>query len=120
MRRTRGAQTVNRVRPFPSGHAPNSSCQFFLRLIRQSFDWLREQREGMRTNPRREAHNPYPLSSTDMIFPRINHEVLREAYREAARFLYAQAGFNEVGMRRNYYPASSGREDAIIMAYSLN
>jgi [ribosomal protein S18]-alanine N-acetyltransferase len=37
----------------------------------------------------------------------------------AARQLYASAGFNEVGMRRNYYPAKQGREDAIIMAYSL-
>ncbi len=37
-----------------------------------------------------------------------------------ARHLYDSAGFNEVGMRRNYYPASNGREDAIIMAKSLN
>lgn len=37
----------------------------------------------------------------------------------AARQLYTSAGFNEVGMRRSYYPARHGREDAIIMAYSL-
>ncbi len=36
-----------------------------------------------------------------------------------ARELYRNAGFNEVGMRRDYYPAKDGREDAIIMARSL-
>jgi ribosomal-protein-alanine N-acetyltransferase len=34
----------------------------------------------------------------------------------AAQCLYRSAGFNEVGMRRNYYPARVAREDAIIMA----
>ena len=38
---------------------------------------------------------------------------------EVARGLYADAGFDEVGIRRNYYPAWSGREDAIIMARGL-
>ena len=33
--------------------------------------------------------------------------------------LYSRAGFNEVGIRRNYYPARFGREDAVIMARSL-
>lgn len=33
--------------------------------------------------------------------------------------LYRAAGFNEVGVRRNYYPARSGREDALIMARSV-
>jgi len=33
--------------------------------------------------------------------------------------LYGQAGFNEVGLRRNYYDAPGGREDAIVMARSL-
>jgi ribosomal-protein-alanine N-acetyltransferase len=33
--------------------------------------------------------------------------------------LYQGAGFDEVGMRRNYYPARGGREDAIIMARTL-
>jgi ribosomal-protein-alanine N-acetyltransferase len=36
-----------------------------------------------------------------------------------ARELYRNSGFNEVGMRREYYPAEKGREDAIIMARSL-
>jgi ribosomal-protein-alanine N-acetyltransferase len=37
----------------------------------------------------------------------------------AAIQLYQGAGFDEVGMRRNYYPARGGREDAIIMARTL-
>ena len=38
---------------------------------------------------------------------------------ETARRLYQNKGFDEVGMRRNYYPAHFGREDAVIMARSL-
>lgn len=33
--------------------------------------------------------------------------------------LYEDEGFIEVGMRKNYYPAKDGREDAIIMAKRL-
>jgi ribosomal-protein-alanine N-acetyltransferase len=33
--------------------------------------------------------------------------------------LYRAVGFNEVGMRRGYYPGHSGREDAIILALDL-
>jgi ribosomal-protein-alanine N-acetyltransferase len=33
--------------------------------------------------------------------------------------LYMNAGFNEVGLRKNYYPATAGREDAIVMAKML-
>ena len=33
--------------------------------------------------------------------------------------MYQKAGFNEVGIRSNYYPAVTGREDAIILARSL-
>ncbi|MCG8611074.1 MAG: ribosomal protein S18-alanine N-acetyltransferase [Pseudomonadales bacterium] len=33
--------------------------------------------------------------------------------------IYSCAGFNEVGLRKNYYPAAQGREHAIIMAKSL-
>ncbi|MBI1733404.1 MAG: ribosomal protein S18-alanine N-acetyltransferase [Gammaproteobacteria bacterium] len=38
---------------------------------------------------------------------------------QAAQRLYQGAGFDEVGMRRNYYPARASREDAIIMARQL-
>jgi ribosomal-protein-alanine N-acetyltransferase len=33
--------------------------------------------------------------------------------------LYQSLGFNEVSVRRDYYPAAEGREDAIIMALPL-
>lgn len=33
--------------------------------------------------------------------------------------LYLNAGFNEIGVRKGYYPAASGREDAIVMAKTL-
>lgn len=36
-----------------------------------------------------------------------------------ARHLYETSGFNEIGMRRAYYPAEHGREDAIVMALQL-
>lgn len=38
---------------------------------------------------------------------------------EAAKRLYMGAGFDDVGIRSNYYPAESGREDAVIMACNL-
>jgi ribosomal-protein-alanine N-acetyltransferase len=37
----------------------------------------------------------------------------------AAIALYESLGFNEVTVRRNYYPTTDGREDAIIMALPL-
>jgi ribosomal-protein-alanine N-acetyltransferase len=38
---------------------------------------------------------------------------------EKAINLYLDLGFNEVGQRRNYYPASKGREDALVLACTL-
>lgn len=37
----------------------------------------------------------------------------------AARALYEDEGFGEIGQRRDYYPADSGREDAIVYAKAL-
>jgi ribosomal-protein-alanine N-acetyltransferase len=37
----------------------------------------------------------------------------------AAICLYLAMGFNQVGVRRAYYPARGGREDALILARSL-
>ena len=39
---------------------------------------------------------------------------------EIAIMLYNKAGFDEVGIRSNYYPAANGREDAVIMARNLS
>lgn len=35
------------------------------------------------------------------------------------RELYARAGFRELGLRRGYYPAAQGREDAIVLELEL-
>lgn len=37
----------------------------------------------------------------------------------SALTFYQHAGFAEIGRRRGYYPASTGREDAIVMAKNL-
>ncbi|HMT92803.1 ribosomal protein S18-alanine N-acetyltransferase [uncultured Thiothrix sp.] len=37
----------------------------------------------------------------------------------AAIHLYLAQGFNEVGLRKNYYPAKNGREHALLMAKTL-
>jgi ribosomal-protein-alanine N-acetyltransferase len=39
---------------------------------------------------------------------------------EVARRLYHQEGFVEVGRRRGYYPARSGREDALLLTRELS
>ncbi|MCF6218965.1 MAG: ribosomal protein S18-alanine N-acetyltransferase [Gammaproteobacteria bacterium] len=38
---------------------------------------------------------------------------------EAARYLYERVGFNEVGIRSDYYPTAKGREDAMVLAMCL-
>ncbi|NOY17203.1 MAG: ribosomal protein S18-alanine N-acetyltransferase [Gammaproteobacteria bacterium] len=37
----------------------------------------------------------------------------------AAINLYDKLGFNEIGLRRDYYPGSSGREDALVLAREI-
>lgn len=37
----------------------------------------------------------------------------------AARALYAQFGFVQAGLRRAYYPARAGREDALLLSIAL-
>lgn len=38
---------------------------------------------------------------------------------QSAIRLYDSLGFNEIGLRRNYYPSKQGREDALLMALQL-
>ena len=60
-----------------------------------------------------------------MIVLAISHHVtimyleVRPSNKNAIK-LYHQRGFNEVGVRNNYYPAENGREDALIMALDLS
>lgn len=44
---------------------------------------------------------------------------VRQSNQVAYR-LYERYGFNEVGRRRDYYPADGGREDALVMACMLS
>jgi ribosomal-protein-alanine N-acetyltransferase len=37
----------------------------------------------------------------------------------AAIALYEKLGFNELGLRKNYYPAEDGREDALMLGMEL-
>jgi ribosomal-protein-alanine N-acetyltransferase len=37
----------------------------------------------------------------------------------AALALYSGMGFNEIGVRKGYYPGPSGREDALVLALNL-
>lgn len=37
----------------------------------------------------------------------------------AGRALYARAGFSEIAVRRGYYPADGGREDALVLELPL-
>ncbi len=41
------------------------------------------------------------------------------ASNAAARALYLSSGFSEDGLRKGYYPAGAGREDAILMSRML-
>jgi ribosomal-protein-alanine N-acetyltransferase len=38
---------------------------------------------------------------------------------DVAHRLYMRLGFSEIGLRRNYYPARRGREDALVLAKDL-
>jgi len=38
----------------------------------------------------------------------------------AAYRLYQKLGFDEIGLRKDYYPARVGREDAILLARELD
>jgi [ribosomal protein S18]-alanine N-acetyltransferase len=42
------------------------------------------------------------------------------ASNQRARALYRRLGFEEVGLRRGYYPAAVRREDAVVMSLALN
>jgi [ribosomal protein S18]-alanine N-acetyltransferase len=53
-----------------------------------------------------------------------NHEALHmflevRASNIGAISLYENMGFNEMSIRRNYYPAKHGREDAVLMGLAL-
>lgn len=56
----------------------------------------------------------YARQRTDTLFLEVRPSNIR------AIALYQAAGFNEIGLRRNYYPArNGGREDALLMALAF-
>ena len=61
--------------------------------------------------------NEIVLLCRDCKLTRMTLEVRRS--NVAAYALYRKAEFAEIGLRRAYYPAENGREDAIIMEYKL-
>lgn len=61
----------------------------------------------------KEAINDVAQKNVDTIFLEV-----RES-NSAAISIYNKVGFVEVGMRKSYYPAAKGREDAIVMAREL-
>jgi ribosomal-protein-alanine N-acetyltransferase len=71
------------------------------------------QRKGVATK----LLNKIKEMISDAGFDRMMLEVRRS--NVAASALYRQFGFTEVGLRRDYYPLSEGREDAIVMEYKL-
>lgn len=56
----------------------------------------------------------YARSHTDTLFLEVRPS------NQRAIALYQTSGFNEIGLRRNYYPAKDGgREDALLMALAF-
>ncbi|MFC3606548.1 ribosomal protein S18-alanine N-acetyltransferase [Stutzerimonas tarimensis] len=61
----------------------------------------------------------------DFLMQRARARNARECFLEVrasnvgAYRLYERYGFNEIGRRRDYYPGVGGREDALVMACSL-
>jgi ribosomal-protein-alanine N-acetyltransferase len=41
------------------------------------------------------------------------------ASNQRAIQMYQQAGFNEMGLRKNYYPSANGKEHAVMMAFMV-
>jgi ribosomal-protein-alanine N-acetyltransferase len=54
----------------------------------------------------------------ELSLPRLLLEV--RGSNERARGLYLRRGFVDVGVRRGYYPAATGREDALVMSLAVD
>ncbi len=73
-------------------------------------DW---QRQGMGRKLLQHLIKIAREYQADMMFLEV-----RPSNKSAIR-LYEDVGFNEMGIRKNYYPAHNGREDGILMGLSL-
>ncbi len=71
------------------------------------------QGQGIGTKILRQLLERASSKNADTLFLEVRRSNLR------ARRLYEKAGFNEVGRRFDYYPADTGREDALVFARTL-
>ncbi len=74
---------------------------------------LEQQNKGYGFKLLQEALQYIKNHNTDMVFLEVR------CSNKAAISLYHKAGFNELGVRKAYYPLKNKREDAIIFALDL-
>ncbi len=72
------------------------------------------QKKGLGRYLLRHLVNKSNNTDVDMILLEVRRS------NEAAQQLYLSEGFHELGVRKAYYPAKGGREDAIILAKYLS
>lgn len=72
------------------------------------------QKKGLGRYLLRHLVNKSNNTDVDMILLEVRRS------NEAAQQLYLSEGFHELGVRKAYYPAKDGREDAIILAKYLS
>lgn len=73
-------------------------------------------------NAQRRGHGRTLLSNVAGVARKYGARVLFLEVRpsnEVGQRLYAGYGFKQVGVRRSYYPARQGREDALVLSLSL-
>ncbi|GBE08322.1 ribosomal-protein-alanine N-acetyltransferase [bacterium BMS3Abin11] len=83
-------------------------CHLLNLCIRQE-----ERRQGLATKMVQYLMNQARQNDMGSIFLEV-----RESNTAAIK-LYDKLGFNEIGLRRDYYPGSSGREDALVLAHEI-
>ncbi len=71
------------------------------------------QRQGIGKQLLRHLIDKASLKSSDMILLEVRRG------NQGAIHLYEAAGFNEIGCRKDYYPAPNGKEDALLLAMQL-
>ena len=71
------------------------------------------RRRGIATELLRHAAHTARYHRAEVLFLEVRPS------NQGALALYRQMGFSELGVRRRYYPAPDGREDAIVMRLTL-
>jgi ribosomal-protein-alanine N-acetyltransferase len=90
-------------------HLIKGQCEIYNIAVHPDF-----QQQGFGKYLLEQAINAARVTHCESIFLEVR------ASNQSARGLYQKLGFNELGVRRNYYKMSTGdREDAIMMAMDL-